>query len=99
MIFIFHPLSFFIFLFSEFVSCCTVASLACNNPVVWRSSGFHYLLCGRQTFKYPPTFPRGYCRRCAKPHVSGCAFCPLYQLVSIIFFGLLVISSNPDWQI
>ena len=41
----------------------------------WRSGGFHYRLCGRQTFNFALPFLQSYCRRCAKPPVRGSAFC------------------------
>ena len=46
--------------------------LAANVPAAWRSGGLHYRLCGLLPFIFALPFPRGYCRRCAKPPVSCC---------------------------
>jgi hypothetical protein len=46
-----------------------VAHLRLTSQRLGVSGGFHYLSCGRQTFNFPQNFPRGYCRRCAKPQV------------------------------
>jgi hypothetical protein len=48
----------------------TLSRLAYNAPAAWRSGGFHYKSCGRQKFNFALNFPRGYCRRCAKPPVK-----------------------------
>jgi hypothetical protein len=64
----------------------TLSALTHNDPAAWRSGGFHKCLCGVQSFNYARHFPRGYCRRCAKPQVVNSAFCPLlgsFQSLSI----------------
>jgi len=44
-----------------------VAALRGSGCTAWRSGGFHYYLCGRQTFKFVLPFLRASCRHCAKP--------------------------------
>ena len=48
-----------------------LSHIAHNVRAAWRSGGFHYHLCGLLPFNFALPFPRGYCRRCAKPPV-GC---------------------------
>jgi hypothetical protein len=56
---------------NSLVKVCTLASAVADNGVAaWRSGGFHKPSSGLQTFNSAQPFPRGYCRRCAKPHVS-----------------------------
>jgi len=51
--------------------------LSHNVPAAWRSGGFHCRLCGLLPFNFALPFLRGYCRRCAKPHVVGSRFARL----------------------
>ena len=49
---------------------------------IQRCGGLHYCLCGLQTFIFALPFPRGYCRRCAKPPVSSSHFSRSYHFYS-----------------
>ena len=57
------------FLVFDQLSTCDIRRLAYNGPAALRSGGFHKCSCGVQMFIYAQHFPRGYCRRCAKPQV------------------------------
>ena len=57
----------------------TLSALTHNVRAAWRSGGFHYRSCGRQTFNFALPFPRAYCRRCAKPPVRCWHPCPSVQ--------------------
>ena len=58
--------------------------IASNVRAAWRSGGFHYRLCGLQTFNFPLSFLRSYCRRCAKPPVVGWPLCLSVQVCPAI---------------
>ena len=75
--------------------------MAYNVRAAWRSGGLHYRLCGRQTFIYALPFPRGYCRRCAKPPVvcscifRECCLCHFHFMVGLYFlFGSVTLSAS-----
>ena len=61
-----------------FFSYQTCPADAYNVPAAWLSGGFHKTSCGVQSFKFALSFPRGYCRPYAKPHVVRS---PIYIVV------------------
>jgi hypothetical protein len=64
------------------LSSTALSPLADNVPAAWRSGGFHKCLCGVQNFNYARHFPRGYCRRCAKPQVVRWHFFLILEIMT-----------------